>query len=76
MFHNDFSIKDNMKTIYIKPETEIIVAPEPILAGLNGASDGNGTSSNFNPETTIGTGEMEDGDFAKPVNPWNSAWED
>ena len=68
-----------MKLQYISPETSVIQVPELMDSATGRFSVyNNGNSSDHSEDpTTPGTGE---GGFiwndAKPVNPWNSAWED
>ncbi|MBR7126200.1 MAG: hypothetical protein IKC86_06330 [Prevotella sp.] len=62
------------KKTYISPVTELIIVPDMMM--LTGASDGNGSVNNFNPQETIGYEEVEDGDFARSVSLWDSDWDE
>lgn len=55
---------------YICPTVEEITVPVELM--LVGISDGNGTNSNFENETIIGSDEVEDGDFAPTINLWDT----
>lgn len=62
------------KKTYISPVTELIIVPDMMM--LTGASDGNGSGNNFNPQETIGYEEEDDGDFARSVSLWDSDWDE